>query len=82
MKYAKVSTRETTGPQLFNIAKDPSEKTNLAEAHPDKVEAMQKLADEARTHLEQDDPWPEGTETRTTESLDYVTPATALYLGR
>jgi arylsulfatase A-like enzyme len=32
--------------QLYNIAKDPSEKTNLAEKHPDRVARLQKRANE------------------------------------
>jgi arylsulfatase A-like enzyme len=33
-------------PELYNIAQDPSEKTNLAEAHPDKVAALMKRINE------------------------------------
>jgi arylsulfatase A-like enzyme len=33
-------------PELYNIAQDPSEKNNLAEAHPDKVAALMKRINE------------------------------------
>ena len=35
-------------PQLYNLSIDPSEKNNIAEAHPDKVKALSTLLEEVK----------------------------------
>ena len=40
-----------TGLALYDLGKDPGEKTNLAEEHPEVVERLKKLADRARKDL-------------------------------
>ncbi len=36
--------KEGTGPALFNLAREPDEKTNLSDKHPEKVKEMEELA--------------------------------------
>ena len=35
-------------PQLYNLSTDPSEKDNVAEAHPDKVKTLSTLLEEVK----------------------------------
>ncbi|MGI8908570.1 MAG: sulfatase family protein [Candidatus Sumerlaeaceae bacterium] len=77
----KTSTRETTEPELYNIAADPREAHNLAAEHPDKVKSLTLTADAMRRKLDADDPWQGIGDPKTTESLDFVTPGTKTYMG-
>jgi len=40
------------GPVLINLAEDPAEQTNLSDKHPQKVQAMKKLALEQLSDIE------------------------------
>ena len=42
-RYAWLHKERETKPQLFDLSKDPAEKENLAEKHPEKVKELQKL---------------------------------------
>ncbi len=46
-----VPTKQPAAPQLFDLAADPAETTDVAAAHPDIVARLQQLAERARADL-------------------------------
>ena len=46
--WTKIEMGNAPQPQLYNLSTDPSEKDNVAEAHPDKVKALSTLLEEVK----------------------------------
>ena len=46
--WTKMEMGNNPEPQLYNLSIDPSEKNNIAEAHPDKVKALSTLLEEVK----------------------------------
>ena len=46
--WTKIEMGNAPQPQLYNLSIDPSEKDNVAEAHPDKVKTLSALLEEVK----------------------------------
>ena len=53
--WTKMEMGNSPKPQLYNLSTDPSEKENIAEAHPDKVKELSALLNEVKGAKEQQD---------------------------
>jgi arylsulfatase A len=49
--WTKIEMGNAPQPQLYNLSIDPSEKDNVAEAHPDKVKTLSALLEEVKEAL-------------------------------
>ena len=55
LQFFGIPILHTSFAQLYNLSTDPSEKENIAEAHPDKVKELSALLNEVKGAKEQQD---------------------------